>query len=325
MMAIGDPTGAFPQRGTTSTGRLDFVPGGYDRLGYYHRKDDSYEERRKEAQSSMGPNLYQRWVRDNSPGGPGSPQQQNPGAGGGNVNALAHATILGDLTAGRITAAQAEERLRLIGVSSDMIRQEIQAATRAQPAQGNVPTAPVGSVAPPTSTTPGSALTGPPPWSESEGERGIAFNAFLGDRFGAGVPTYLQRPLQRMFEPLQQAYTFGTDFGTVPGGTSFAQFAKQGQGLPDFRGLAERGANAFSGGDDVLQSRLAEDQERQFDLSLLAAGQNVPWTLKNALQNVGRRRFDQWQVGLPQGDAAAGVSASNLNWLPEFARRGFRF
>ena len=110
-----------------------------------------------------------------------------------------------------------------------------------------------------------------------------------------------------------QGYTpeTGTSFYNNP---DFAETANQPQAGGGQTNLAQG-----------FQSFLANDPRLQLQMSLGSVMPGIPYMLKDSMTNVANNAFSQWLVQQPQGQAAAGVPSSQLNWLNEFVRRGYRF
>ena len=180
------------------------------------------------------------------------------------------------------------------------------------------------------------------PWSESEPERATAFRSFMGDKFGAGTPSFLQRPVEAKFDPYQSAYLFQRGLGGIPADRTFGDYLSNpsmrtgaptaGTGQSWLQGLVGQGANLFnqSGGTgsnltDAFRQFLSDNQGAQFDLTKAAATTGMPSFLTPSLDKFAQQGFDKWLTGLPQGTAAMGQPANQLNWLNQFQRSGFKF
>ena len=168
------------------------------------------------------------------------------------------------------------------------------------------------------------------PWSETDWERKTAFDAAFANKF-KGVPDFLQGGARDDFNPLEAAYMFQRGMGNIPANTGFGSFMNN-PGNINWNSLINQGANLLGQGAGVgsnlaqgFQEFLGNNQPLQMQMSLASALPGVPGFLANSMGNVASDAFNKWVVGLPQGEAAAGVPGSQLNWLNEFVRRGYRF
>ena len=179
------------------------------------------------------------------------------------------------------------------------------------------------------------------PWSETPQERQTGFNAFMANRFGPGTPNFLTRSVQNKFDPYQSMYEFQRGMGAIPATQDFMGYLN-GQNNPSaggaiqggrgwMQGLIGQGANLFNpGGPQDNQSQafrdyLANNQGSQLNLAMAHATAGMPAFLQPSMDRVGNASFDKWITGLPQGAAASGVAPSQLNFLNQYQRNGFRF
>lgn len=176
------------------------------------------------------------------------------------------------------------------------------------------------------------------PWSETEPERATAFRAFMANKF-PGVPSFLQRPMEAQYEPLQSAYLFQRGLGGVPADRAFGDYLKNpptpsggaGGGQGFLKNLIGQGANLFKPGgtignlSDAFKQYLTDNQGVQFDLARAHATTGMPAFMAPSLEKFAQGGFDKWLTSLPQGQAAMGVDPTRLNFLNQYQRSGFRF
>ena len=173
------------------------------------------------------------------------------------------------------------------------------------------------------------------PWSETEQDRATAFRAWMSTLFKPGTPNFLQAPVAAKFDPNQVAYEFQRGFGDIPSNRPFSQYLTSptvANNKSALQSLIQRGANLFTTADSSLDPQsqafreyLANNQGSQLQLAQAYGSAGLPAFLQGSADNLSQRSFDTWRTGLPQGEAAAGQPASNLNFLNYFANKGFRF
>ena len=170
------------------------------------------------------------------------------------------------------------------------------------------------------------------PGSETEQDRATMFRSWMADRFKPGTPGFLQQAVQSRFDPNQVAYEMQRGLGQIPANRPFSQYLTSptaGNTQASLRSLAQSGANLFDASNlepqqAAFRDYLANNQGSQLQLAMAHAGAGLPAFLQNSLENLGQRSFDKWRTGLPQGEAAQGVPASQLNFLPYYLSQGFR-
>ena len=186
------------------------------------------------------------------------------------------------------------------------------------------------------------------PWSETEGERGTAFRAFMANKFGPGTPSFLQRSVEDRFDPTQISYMFQRGLGNIPAEYSYPQALNRAptswgqQGIwpggshsntaPWFlKNQINQASNLFNPGgssgnlQEAFRQYLADNQGEQFKLAMAHGTAGMPAFLTPSLRTHAQSFFDKWLTSLPQGEAAQGVPASQLNFLPHYLRSGFQF
>ena len=171
--------------------------------------------------------------------------------------------------------------------------------------------------------------------SRPEG-RAASFRDFI-QRFNPSSSRFLQRGLERRFDPMQTAFETQSALGTLPpqtdpgrlaGGDSAIDFRqwmdKYGGAVPGqgtWQGMVSNVSNWLTGGQPT-EGRGAggeeymQSPENQFDLAFQSIMQQIPYHLRDAAYRTAKRKFTQFQVQNP----------SRMNeWLPLWQTQGQRW
>lgn len=330
-MAIGDPTygggGNYgtPGGATQSYGRVN-VP-----------KANTWEERRAEAQRNLGPNAYQRWLRDN-------PQGRVAGAGAAQPPAAATPqSVLAALRRGDISPAEALDQLMKLGWSNDDATQQVEANMPPGGAAGGALPASGGGAGatPPTyvDKIPNRGNRQPLFGEDAEAERrelplDVLFQQAVRSQVPQGGASPWEGYLQRQAAPLSQLYRLGQAFEDIPDERNLYDWVRSRPngisrpGTGDFANYARRGADALSNPGDESGAAygyfagLNEDGsinsdtglKRQFDVAVSGSRPNLAREFRPAFEGAARRQFNQFRYDRPGED-----------FLPYLQNRNWRF
>mgnify|MGYP003147761741 CR=1 FL=1 len=153
--------------------------------------------------------------------------------------------------------------------------------------------------------------------------RGELFSSFLTDPSQGAVPGPFQRFRANQFRPTSAEFLLGRGLGNIGLSTTFQDFIQDRSPVPsaDFRSNLNEASSILgmplenlSNTGQGFQAYLAGSPNEQYNLALHSVLGDVPVEFRNAFEGAASDAFGRFQTRTP-----------DLNFLPEFVNRGFRF